>query len=230
VVHADTLRGKTASEVWAAIAPTEALPQSLVDAITRSGAPVSRGVARDPSAPSQATAGKSNFGAPSPEAAPGPKADGIVRPEDTGYCASQFWSDFGNSGHGSIVSATYNYGWNNQNWSNITDQTQFAVCPHGNVSNTGGTLTVVVPGSATDSWQVGANYYRLSPVWTAGENCGWNFSCWAQGYPGGNQCTPNAFSATGTYDSQCYLSKGTSCGDNYDWYTWADGQGSYCEE
>jgi hypothetical protein len=224
MVRPEMLRGKTASEVWAAVAPKEPMPQALVDAVTRAGAPVSKSVARNPSAASeQPPPGQSVVGAPNP------KPDTIVRPEDTGYCASQFWSNFGNSGHGSIVSETYNYGYNYQTWSNITDQTQFAVCPHGNVSGTGGQLTVVFP-TGTDVWAVGANYYRLSPIETAGENCGWNVSCWAQGYPGGNQCTPSPFNAKGTYDSACYLSKGTSCGDNYDWYTWADSQGPYCEE
>lgn len=219
VLHRDLIQGKTASQVWAVVAPGEAVPQALADAIERSrtAAPDDAILNVAPKQPEATSATDTTAAAVKPE----------IVPFATGYCSGQFWTDWGNwGGSNSTVSQTYNYGYNYNSWSNVTGTAGYIVCPQGNVSGTGGQLTVNFPNGTTSVWQVLPNYYRWATS-TAGENCGWDISCWASGL--GDRCSPVAFGITGRYDSSCYLTKGTSCGDNYDWITFASIGSSYCE-
>jgi hypothetical protein len=218
VLRREQIQGKTASEVWSLVAPGEAVPQALAAAIERSQLPPS---VNEPSEPARKAVEPSRPA--SGGDAPTLTADKIVPFSATGYCAGQFWQDWGNWGAGSSRnSQTLNWGWNYQSWSNVTGTAGYIVCPQGNVSNTGGRLTVNFPNGTTGSWNVAPNYYRWTTS-TAGANCGWDVSCW------GTRCTPNPFYIYGKYESNCYLTRGTSCGDNYDWITWASSSGSYCQ-
>jgi len=144
-----------------------------------------------------------------------------------GYCTSQFWSDWktepGVYGQSAQISTdTWNYGWNSQTYTNVQWAAGFMACPLGNVSGTGGRLTVDLPNGTNAVFNLAPNYYRVE-TWVTGYNCGFDLSCF------GTRCSPIGFNITGEYQSDCYLTKGTSCGDNYDWEAWWVGASSYCE-
>ncbi len=229
VLRRDMIEGKTASELWALVAPGEPVPEAMAQAIERSKnpAPVSEAgtvVNARPAAP--------QFGAP-PAAVHG---DGETLLSG-GYCVSQFWSDWGNIGNGAQyrTSSVFNWGWYDIPYDGITDQSQYAACPLGNVSNLGGRLTVYFPDGSTGQWNLGPDYYLVTGVWTAGFSCGWDASCGScNPFPfcqiGGTRCTPQGFNIEGRFDSDCYLDYGSSCGDNFDWISWASDQDSYCAD
>ena len=227
VLNRGMIEGKTASELWTLVAPGEAVPDTLAQAIERSKNPApmtEAGIAAD------APSGKPQFGAPAP--AVQPSGETLL---SGGYCSSQFWYDWGTLGSG-VQNRTYtvkNYGYYDIPYSGVTGESQYAICPQGNVSNLGGRLTVNAP-NGKSQWNVGPNYYLVTGVWSAGESCGWDASCgncnpwfpWCS--VGGTRCSPIGFNIDGRYDSQCFLNRGSSCGDNFDWISWASSAGSYC--
>jgi hypothetical protein len=215
VVKRELIEGKTASEVWAAVAGGEPVPQALAAAIERSRNPVAAAQAAELQRAQPAIGEASAVGAE------GPKSEKLS-PFAGGYCATRFWQDWANWGAGSSRAvATYQHGWNWQSWSNVTATAGYIVCPQGDVSGTGGRLTIDFP-NGSGVWNVAPNSYRWE-TWTAGADCGWDISCL------GTRCTPVAFGISGRYDSDCFLSRGSSCGDKYDWITFAGSQGSYCQ-
>jgi hypothetical protein len=222
VLSAAAIKEKSAAELWALVAPGEAIPQALADAIARSQLPTAQPGSSHPATAQAASRRDAAFGAPSSEL-------GRVQTDTgtpPGYCASQFWSDWKNEpgiyGDGPIYTDTWNYGWNTQSFSNVQWAAGFMVCPQGNVSGTGGVLTVSLPNGTSPAFNVGPNYYRVE-TWKTGYDCGFDLTCY------GTRCSPIGFDISAQYQSECYLTKGTSCGDNYDWEDWWVGASSYCE-
>jgi hypothetical protein len=223
VLKRDQLVGKTASELWAYVAPGEAVPEALTQAIERSKSP-----------------------APVPDVAEppaGPEGPGLASPPPAtgetllsgGFCSNGgFWNDFGTYGEGSLSwdHGIYNQGWHGYTYVNVTDDAGFGACPQGNVSNLGGWETVNALGK-TFQWNLPPDYYHLN-VWLSVKNCGSDCSCNScNPFPFcsvcGTKCTPAPFNITGVYRSQCLINWGSSCGDNFDWDSWYSNQGSYCE-
>jgi hypothetical protein len=231
---------KTTAELWASVAPGEEMPRALTEALARAGTPPTSKLAASQTgtAPHAATSGSApNVGGAQTAATTGatfggePPAAPVARfrPEGgtpPGYCTTQFWTDNKTwpsvYGPGTqIETNTYNYGWNNESFSNVTWASGFLVCPLGNVSGTGGNFTVNLP-NGSSTFSVLPNYYR-NLYWKTGYSCGFDTSCW------GTRCSPIPFNISASYQSQCYLSHGASCGDEYDWEAWHEGAGSYCQ-
>jgi hypothetical protein len=228
VLRRDLIEGKTASELWALVAPGEPVSDTLAQAIERSKnpAPLSEALIVEKARPSGP-----QFGA----LAPAVQTEGETLLSG-GYCVSQFWADWGNIGNGAQnrTSSVFNFGWYDIAYNGVTHQSQYAACPLGNVSNLGGRLTVHFPNGSTSQWNLGPDFFLVTGVWTAGTNCGWDISCGRCPTPpfcqiGGTRCTPQGFNIEGRFDSQCFLSYGSSCGDNFDWISWASFQGPYCQ-
>jgi hypothetical protein len=74
-------------------------------------------------------------------------------------------------------------------------------------------------------WWVDANYYRWLTTGSSA-SCGWDIRCQ------GNEprCTPNYQNTSMSFFSNCFLTKGTSCGYDYDWITFYNWTGSYCSQ
>jgi len=224
VLRPEAIRGKTAAELWAVVAPGEAIPQALADAIARGNLPTSDLASSQPASAQRETSQTADFGAASPAPEGRMQLQGGA---PAGYCTSQFWSDWktepGVYGQSAQISTdTWNYGWNSQTYTNVQWAAGFMACPLGNVSGTGGRLTVDLPNGTNAVFNLAPNYYRVE-TWVTGYNCGFDLSCF------GTRCSPIGFNITGEYQSDCYLTKGTSCGDNYDWEAWWVGASSYCE-
>jgi hypothetical protein len=219
----DRIVGKTASEVWAYVAPGEPVPEALAQAIERSKNP----------APVPEMPAAEHRSLPEQGAATAEQPQGGEKPLSSGYCSSQFWADWGGLGNGSNKnSGVFNWGLYDIPYNGVTSQAEYAVCPLGDRSNLGGRLTVYAP-NGTFAWNVGPNYYRISGVWTSGWSCGWDASCGnCNPFPfcqiGGTRCSPIGFNINGRYDSQCYLNRGSSCGDDFDWISWSSSASPYC--
>lgn len=237
-LHMDELRTKPIAESWAKLAPGEEMPSTLADAIKRQTEATYPTLEADRAA--QAAVERGETPASSPEEAQPVVASRIASGSDvvaqntvapklanTGYCSSQFWVDFGNvSGNAGVSSFDWTYGWYWQTRSASTNA-MFAMCPTGDVSGTGGNMTLSNPnGGASSVWHLGANYYR-SAGWNGGVSCHWTLSCAAQGM--GEWCTPVLFNLTGRFDSDCYLNKGTSCGDDFGFISWGTDGPQYCQ-
>jgi hypothetical protein len=233
VLNHDVIEGKTASELWTLVAPGEAMPDTLAQAIERSKNPAALPVV-EAHAVDDARPEAPQFGAPAP--AVETKGEALL---SGGYCSNgTFWSQYGNNGVGAQrrTATTFNYGWVDISYSGVTSQSAFAVCPQGNVSNTGGWFTMHLPNGTVPQWHLNPDGFVYTGVWTAGQTCGWDISCGNCGGAtpapfcqiGGTRCTPNGFNIEGRFDSQCYLDRGSSCGDNFDWVSWASFRGSYC--
>ncbi len=237
-VRRELVEGRSADAIWRALVPNEQPPAELLAAVERA---TIRGKSDD-SADTTAAQSNEAEAAARVQAAPiaaesktetSATAEAIVASPiqplaaSGGYCSGQFWTDWGNWAGGNPQNqGTWNYGWYDRQWDGITGTSGYIVCPWGNVSNTGGTFSVYIPGGATSSWTIAPNYYRWSTE-TAGQDCHWTLSCALSGMA--NQCNPLPFSFHGHFDSSCYLTKGTSCGDNFDWIDWASSAGSYCQ-
>jgi hypothetical protein len=208
------LRGKTAAEVWTLVAPGEALPESLADAILRQGQgsllpakPQATTMRRSSST------GKELIGPAVGQAPSAPVIDPASVNQQLnksgGYCSSQFWTDFTNwcvdtGDTYCTVSQAFNYGYYGYNWTDITAD-GYAVCPQDDWGWFGWSLT--------DGWNVPADTYRTETQ-SDPPSCGYNLFCL------GTECTPNFYNVTMTFDSHCYLEYGTSCGYNFDYITW----------
>jgi len=226
VIQRDQIQGKTATEVWGVIAPGEAVPEALSQAIERSTHP---DLATEPNAqsalaePAQAEAHK----AADPAVAVQANGQTLL---SGGYCTNQFWTDFGNNwGQGAKYRfvGVYNFTWNSRSFSGITGTAGYAVCPQGDISGQGGKLTVNQPNGSNPFWNVAVNNYRWS-TWTAGVTCGWDISCGVCNPApfcqiGGTKCTPNGFNINARYDAA------SGSGDHYDWVSFASLAGSYCQ-
>jgi hypothetical protein len=224
VLHFDQMQGKTASERWALIAPGELVPEALAQAIERSNDPALANQAPQSAPPEPAQHG--DFGAPAPAAES--KGDTLL---SVGYCASQFWTDWGNWGSGAQArnASSYTYGYYDWYYDGWTGTAGYAACPQGNASGLGGRLSVNEPGSTSPAvWILPPNYYRAYD-WPALVNCGWDISCGTWSTVGGTRCSPIAFNINGRFDSQCLLSYGSSCGDWFDWISFASQGSSYCQ-
>ncbi len=213
------VEGKTASELWALVAPGEPVPDTLAAAIERSKNPAP--LTQASLVANEGPAGP-QFGAPAPEA----QTTGETLLSG-GYCVSQFWSDWGNIGSGAQArnATVYNYGWYDWKYTNVTYQSQYAACPLGNVSNLGGWLFMNFPDGSSAQYDLPPDYYLVTGVWTAAAPCGLDLTCVGSG---GVRCTPQGFTIEGRFDSQCFLNQRTSCGDNFDWISWASFRGSFC--
>jgi hypothetical protein len=239
-VHMAELRTKPAAEIWAALAPGEELPRSLSDAIARQPGVTYTSAAADRAKQQAADRGETPA-APAAVAEPvvssvsNVLSDEVAQPRpaitplatNLGYCSQQFYTDFGNeSANAGITSATFNYGWY-QTTRNASSFAEYVVCPTGDVSNTGGRFTVTYGNGATGQWEIAPNYYRAAWSSSTAVTCDWTFSCYLQGM--GDWCTPVTFSLTGRFDSDCYLNKGTSCGDDFGVVNWGVNTFQYCQ-
>jgi hypothetical protein len=225
VLNRAEIEGKTASELWALLAPGEPVPETLAHAIERSADPglVNQGLEEVNAQPAQTP----EFGAP----APAVESTG-ERVLSGGYCTGQFWSDWGNWGNGSTyrTSTEYTFAWNGISYFGVTATAGYIVCPLGDASNLGGQLTIAWPDNSTGVWSVGVDTYRWE-TWTAGVNCGWDISCGNVNLlrVGGTKCTPAGRNINGRYDSECSLLYGGTCGDHYDWISFASYRNAWCE-
>jgi hypothetical protein len=227
VLNHDLIEGKTASELWAIVAPEEPIPEALAQAIERSKNPAPMNEA--PVVENARPAGP-QFGAPAP--AVQTKGEALL---SGGYCSNgQFWSQWGSVTNGiqDSNSVIFNYGWYTVPYNSVTSQAEYIVCPQGNVSNLGGVLQIVVNGGTPIDMNVSPDYY-VYWVETAGYSCGWDASCGScNPFPfcqiGGTRCSPQSFNIQGEFFSQCFLDYGSSCGDNFDWISWATFAGSFC--
>ncbi len=224
VLSRSLVEGKTASELWALVAPGEPFPATLAAAIERSKNPAPLPQATTTSRVANEVAAGPRFGAPAPEA----QATGETLLSG-GYCVSQFWSDWGNIGNVGAdlrTSSVFNYGWYDQPYSNVSGESQFAACPLGNVSNKGGWLMMSFPDGTRPQYNLPPDYYYVVG-WIAGYDCGFDLRCIPLG--GTQNCTPQGFHIEGRFDSQCFLDQGTSCGDNFDWISYANTGLDYCK-
>jgi hypothetical protein len=226
VIVRDQIQGKTAAEVWGIIAPGEAVPEALGAAVERSSHLdlAAEQIAKSTLAqPVEANAFKA---VSSPVAA---RANGETLLSG-GYCAGQYWTDFGNNwGQGAHyrTAAVYNYTSNWQSYGGITGTAGYSVCPQGDISGQGGKLTLNFPDGTNPFWNVAANNYRWE-TWTSNSaTCGQDVSCTScNPFPFctvRNRCTPNGFNIKGTYNAF------SGSGDHYDWISFATLAGSYCQ-
>jgi hypothetical protein len=234
-VDAKALQGKTASQIWALVAPGEAVPERLAQAIARSKAAAAEPPASEP-APAASTdrMPQASGTAPSnekrvvaPTENPADRLDGPTLLRSGGYCSGQFWTDFATwgTGHAWREALTTDTGFYDRQFDNITEA-GWAVCPQGDVSGRGGSFTASLGLNSfleANQFHVLPNYYRWV-TWTAGENCGWDASCGL-----GNRCTPVNGSLEMDYTSDCVGIYGSSCGDHFDYISFWDRWGSFCE-
>jgi hypothetical protein len=267
VLNHALVEGKTASELWELVSPGESVPEALAQAIERSKNPAlisqSRAANPAPETPAQASDLSSNLAAVNEArmaenaqlgggqvSAPSPAVQ--TNGENLlsgGYCSNGgFFNDWGSLGSGAAFRhvTEQNFGWIQDgawnNWS-FTGHAQFAACPTGDVSNTGGQLAVTWPHGSTQTWWLNPNFFQVSPwvlpatslnngTFNNGDyNCGWD-SCCGHGFQfGGTRCTPTGSIANGKFSSACFLNHGSSCGDHFWWIGYATVNGpSYCQD
>jgi hypothetical protein len=205
------------------VAPGEPIPTSLAEAIAR-GREASHQVSSTPSPakdpPRHAGSSGAHVLPPGSGATLPPRT---FAPMTGGYCFSQFWTDWGNwyATAPARTAGTWSYGWMYQDYNNWSGQIGVIVCPKGDVSGTGGELAYY-DGHSNPAWTVAPNYYRWY-VETAGVSCGWDFYYWC------THCSSVNIGAEADYYSACYQSTGSSCGDNFDWISFATTRAPYCE-
>jgi hypothetical protein len=250
------VEGKTASEMWDVVAPGESVPEALARAIERSKNPaqaVERSTnpvaANDAIMAEYARLGSGEVSAPAP-AAPTTVPTQGEKLYSGGYCSNGgFIHDWGNIGAGAAfrhqVDSTWGWiqdgAWNN--W-NFTGHEVFAACPMGDVSNTGGRVSVTTPHNLQFlTWDLPPDNFVVSPwilpptqngsgVFNDGDfNCGWDLCCGHGLQFGGTRCTPTGSIGNGRFDSTCMLNQGSSCGDHFWWIAYATLNGpSYCQD
>jgi hypothetical protein len=278
VLNHAMIAGKTASEMWGLVAPGESVPGALAQAIERSKNPAppsqestgesalqtpaqaidrnsTLGPVNDARIAAAAKLGGGVISAPAPAVVQA-KGEKLL---SGGYCSNGgFANDWGNLGNGAQFrhrvapgDPDSTWGWIQDGaWDNwrFTGHAEFAACPTGDVSNTGGLLSVTWPHGPTNSWWLDPDFFLVSG-WilpatnlnngtfnTGDYDCGWDWCCTppCNSFPlcqvGGNRCTPTGSIANGRFDSDCFLNYGSSCGDHFWFIGYATGNGpSYCE-
>jgi hypothetical protein len=192
VLNHAMIDGKSASELWSLVAPAEAVPLALAQAIERS---------KNPAPLSQARTGDSALQTPAQpidrNANSGPASDArmaaaaqlgggqVSAPTSAvqakgekllsgGYCSN---GGFANAWGGIIPGNAQfshrvapgdpdsNWGWIQDGaWDNwkFTGHAQFGACPTGDVSNMGGRLTVTWPHGPTNSWWLDPDFFLVT--------------------------------------------------------------------
>ncbi len=219
VLNRDLIEGKTVPELWNLVAPGQAAPQPLAQAIAnmRNAAPVTQG-------PFAETAQPTSAQSPAVQLTPEMLLSG-------GYCLNGgFQHDWGTFGSGAQdrnpggSGENFLTGFHQQAYNGVTNEAGYAACETGVPNNGSGTLTVHFPNGQVPTFNLGPDVFGAA-WYFAGANCGFDVQCGqCNPFPfcsiGGTRCTPVGFNISGSFSP--------AGSDIYEWIDFASFKGPYC--